>query len=192
MNAALRLIGLLAVLSIPSASAGPLSDAEHAAQGMTDPVAQCVGSLGKCGPHPCAHDDCPTAQDAVDAAEKVVGDVGCGDGCVAVVNDTANAVLALAGGPVDGALALVNDALASVDPADAVALLNDTSRGLYDKSMGTVLGAYGAVYATGDGLARLADSTVPWYVEVQCGTPFTSSFCTIWFHRAGHVPDPFA
>jgi hypothetical protein len=192
MAVALRLIGLLALLSLPLASAGPLSDAEHAVQGATDPVAQCIGRLGDCV-HPCPHDDCAGfVEDAEETVEKVVGDVGCGDGCVAIVNDTAAAVLALAGGPVDGVLALVNDTLGSVDPADAVALLNDTSRGLYDKGMGTVLGAYGAVYATGDGLARLADSTVPWYVEVQCGTPFTSSFCTIWFHRVGHVPDPFA
>jgi hypothetical protein len=195
MNAALRLIGLLALLSLPLASAGPLTDAGHTVQGVTDPVAQCVGS-GECL-HPCPGDDCSRL---VDEAEDTVQDAGekalllvCGPlGCVAFASEQVAAVLALAGGPLDGALALVSDTLGTVDPEAAVALVNDTTNGAYATTTGTALGAYTAAYATGGSLASKADTTVPWWTQFSCRDYVSSSLgCTLWIHRNGHLPNPF-
>jgi hypothetical protein len=195
----LTLLAIAALLVLPLAAAGPLTDAGHTVQGVTDPVAECVGS-GACL-HPCPHDDC---SGLADEAEERVAQAGqdallivCGPvGCVAFANEEAAAVLALAGGlvggPLDGAVALVNDTLGTVDPEATVALVNSTTNGAYAQATGAIVGAYTAAYATGGSLASKADATVPWWTAVNCRDYVSSSLgCTLWMHRNDHLPNPF-
>lgn len=182
------LLSLAALLVLPLASAGPLTDVGHTVQGLTDPVAECIGS-GECARPPCI--ECledEAAQAADDAAEAVVL-VVCGPfGCASFIENTTTPIVESVGGPVNDTLAIaIGTANDTIDPGAAYALLNDTTNGAYAKATGLVADAYDTVFS----VPGTVDSKVPYYYFVSCKSLGLSwgLGCSIWMHR---YPLPFS